>query len=110
VSPPEAGPGDAVEATLSVENVGRVRGTETVQLYVSALGSRVVRAPSDLRAFAQVTLAPGERRTVTLRFEVADLAFWNEARRAFEVEPLDYEVRVGAHAGDPGQTARFRVR
>ncbi len=110
LAPPEADPDGVVEATLSVENVGRVRGTETVQLYVSALGSRVVRAPSDLRAFAQVTLEPGERRAVTMRVEVADLAFWNDARRAFEVERLDYEVRVGAHAGDPGQTARFRVR
>ena len=46
---------------MIVANTGTVAGDEVVQLYVSALGSSVERAPLELKAFARVSLAPGER-------------------------------------------------
>lgn len=92
--------GGTLEATVAVTNEGAVRATETVQLYVSSQGSRVERAPADLRAFAQVDLGPGETRDVTLGVRADDLAFYDVAASAFELEAIDYEVHVGASSRD----------
>jgi beta-glucosidase len=98
-----------ITARVSVRNTGPVPGTDTIELYVAASGSRVERAPYDLRAFAQVTLAAGETATVSLPVRVSDLAYYDEAQKAWLVEPLSYEVRVAGHAEDPGLVATVRV-
>ena len=100
---------DTLEATVEVTNTGAVAGDEVVQLYVSAPGSRVERVPRELKAFARVSLAPGETRRVALSVPVADLAYYDPAR-GWTVEPLEYEAVIARHAEDPsGLRARFRV-
>ncbi len=96
-----------LEASVLVTNTGSVEARETVQLYVAAIGSRVERAPHDLRAFAQVELAPGASERVTLRVAADDLRFWDTAMLRWELEAIDYEMRVGASSGDIRETAMF---
>ena len=57
-------------------------------------------APEDLRAFAQIELAPHASGDVTLRLRADDLRHWNTATSAWVLEPIDYQLRVGRHAGD----------
>ena len=100
---------DTLEATVEVTNSGTAAGDEVVQLYVSAPGSRVERAPRELKAFARETLAPGETRRIALSLPVADLAYYDPAR-GWTVEPLEYEAVIARHAEDQsGLRARFRV-
>lgn len=100
------GPDGTLRASVEVTNAGAIAGIETVQLYVRALESSVLRAEKDLRAFAQVALEPGETRRVTLEFSARDLAYWDGE---WKVEPIEYEVRVGRSAADLPLTARFRI-
>jgi len=100
---------DTLEATVEVTNAGAVAGDDVVQLYISAPGSRVERAPRELKAFARVSLAPGETRRIALSVPVADLAYYDPTR-GWTVEPLEYEAVVARHAEDPsGPRARFGV-
>lgn len=103
------GPEDDLIVRVDVTNVGDVRGIETVQAYVRAPGSRVERAPRDLRAFAQVELGPGETQTVALAIDARDLAFYDVEAGAFVVEHTSYEVEVGASAEDLRVSAPFAV-
>jgi beta-glucosidase len=99
-----AGAGDVVAVGVTITNTGAVAATETVQLYV-APPPGVVRAPFELRAFAQVELAPGASQRVTLPVRVAELAVYIDG--AWTVAAGTYTVRVGRHAEDPGLTATF---
>lgn len=100
---------DTLQAIVDLTNTGAVAGDEVVQLYVSALGSQVERAPCELKAFTRVSLAPGETRTVTLHVPVADLAFY-DAARGWVVESIEYDALIARHAHDPsGLRVRFRV-
>lgn len=90
---------DTLVATVDVTNTGNVGGEEVVQLYIAAQGSAVERAPKELKAFARVTLAPGEKGTVRLAVPVAALAYYDTAG-GWVVEPVGYEVIVGRSAGD----------
>lgn len=93
-------PTDTVDVVLDVTNTGTVEGDEVVQLYVSAIGSKVERAPKELKAFTRVALQPGVTKTVQFRLPVTRLAYYNEALEEFEVEPVDYEIFVGTHSLD----------
>jgi beta-glucosidase len=101
---------DTLEATVAVTNAGAVAGVEVVQLYVGAEGSKVERAPKELKAFARVALGPGETRVVRLSVPVADLAYFDAATSGWVVEPIAYTAIVGRHSMDPNALrAAFRV-
>ncbi len=93
---------DVLEATVEVTNVSDRPGEEVVQLYVAAIGSKVERAPKELKAFARVALAPGETRAVRLAVPVADLAYYDEGAAGWTVEPIAYAAIAGRHSLDPG--------
>jgi beta-glucosidase len=86
-------------ATVELTNTGKTAGEEVVQLYVGARGSKVERAPKELKAFTKVSLGPGEKRTVRLAVPAADLAY-HDGATGWIVEPGDYEVIVGRHSLD----------
>ena len=90
----------SVTVSVDVTNTGTVTARETVQIYVSATGSRVMRSPLDLRAFGQIELAPSASGTVDLTFPARDLAFYDVDAAAWEVEAIAYTVSAGPNAAD----------
>ncbi len=93
------GSADTLRATVTVTNNGDRAGDEVVQLYVAACESRVERAPKELKAFARVSLAPGESRQVTLAVPTANLAYY-DVEMGWVVEPGRYVAIVGRHSLD----------
>lgn len=81
---------------FDVKNVGSVFGAEAAQLYVSAGKKTEYRPKSELKGFEKVSLAPGERKTVTIELgEEAFRAFDAEADDWY-IEEGDYEILAGA--------------
>lgn len=77
-----------------------MRGAEVVQVYVHDVEHTVVRPDQELAAFARVTLAPGERKRVTMRIERRAFAFWDARAHRWAVETGAFEVRVGTSSRD----------
>jgi beta-glucosidase len=101
----------SVEVSIDVRNAGDRAGHEVVQLYVSAVDPNVSMPVKELRGFERVPLEAGERKRVTFRLIPAEtVARYDEARRAFVVDPGEYEIGVGASSRDIRETASFRVR
>jgi beta-glucosidase len=109
VTPPSIDADGRVGVTADVTNTGAVAGDEVAQVYVSAVGSRVERAPKELKAFARVHLEAGETRTVRFTLRARDVAFWDVGAGRFEVEPLSYVVRVGGSSADLPLDGGFTV-
>ena len=103
VGSPSLGQGDTLGVSVTVANTGTRAGKEVVQLYVRDLYASVTPAIRRLRGFQKLSLAPGERRAVTFRVPVRELAFIGLNNRPM-VEPGEFDVMIG------GQTARFTVR
>lgn len=101
---------DVIEARVTVRNTGARSMRETAQLYVAAMGSTIMRAPMDLRAFEQREIAAGASETVTLRVPVSELAVWDEGSRSMRVEPGTYELRVGPDSERTPLRATITVR
>ncbi|MCF2526160.1 glycoside hydrolase family 3 C-terminal domain-containing protein [Yinghuangia soli] len=89
-----------VSVTVTVANTGDRAGTETVQVYVADPEATVHRPEQELRAFARVTLEPGQSETVTLELGRRAFAFWHEAVRTWVVEGGVFDIRVGSSSRD----------
>jgi beta-glucosidase len=100
---PQVGQRDTIGVTVTVANTGQRVGTEVVQLYVRELYASIAPPVKRLRAFERVTLKPGERRTVSFKMPVHDLAFVGRDDR-WVVEPGAFDVMVG------GLTDRLTVQ
>ncbi|MCA9619440.1 MAG: glycoside hydrolase family 3 C-terminal domain-containing protein [Myxococcales bacterium] len=109
LSTPVVGLDEHVQVTVDVTNEGTVAGVETVQLYVGHPNASVPRAVRDLRAFAQVELAPGATQTVTLSFPVRDLAYWDTDGGGWVVDEVSYRLEVGHDSRDLLLEASFSV-
>lgn len=97
LSKPEITPDDSVTVEIDVLNTGKRTGDEVIQLYVRDIVSSVTRPVKELKGFKRITLAPGERKTVTLSLTPAHLAFYNRAMKRV-VEPGKFEVSVGPNS------------
>ncbi|MBX4961602.1 glycoside hydrolase family 3 C-terminal domain-containing protein [Rhizobium binae] len=91
---------DGVTISVDLTNIGDRAGAELVQLYVRPPKSKVERPDKELRAFAKLSLRPGETRTAVLKILPRDLAFFDIEAGAFRVEPGDYQLIVAANAAD----------
>jgi beta-glucosidase len=102
-------PGGEMQVHVSVENTGPCAGQEVVQLYIRDVASTLRRPKKELRAFAKVSLEPGETRTVTFRLDEDDLSFYDPAREGWVAEPGDFDVLVGSSSRDIRLTGRFTL-
>ncbi|MFL7869562.1 MAG: glycoside hydrolase family 3 C-terminal domain-containing protein, partial [Anaerolineales bacterium] len=100
LSKDQLNPSETLQVSLDITNTGSQTGDEIVQLYISPLGSSVERAPIELKAFTRTTLQPGETRRVHLDVPVSRLAYYDENQSEFVVEPIKYQVSIGAHSAD----------
>ena len=56
--------------------------------------------PKRLEGFQKVFLAAGQTKTVTLPIKIADLAFYNEADKRFEVDQGQYGIQISTSSAD----------
>lgn len=85
--------------TVEVRNTGKVAGTEIVQLYLRRRGDE--KGPNKtLRGYERVTLAPGEKRTVSIPLSDKLLETWDEESGRMRVQPGRYDVMVGPSSCD----------
>jgi beta-glucosidase len=101
--------GEPIGVAVELENASARAGSEVVQLYVGEREPSSPRPERELRAFAKLRLAAGERRTLRFALEPRALAHWDAVRRAWRAEPGEYEVAVGRSSRDLRARARFRL-
>jgi beta-glucosidase len=85
---------DTVRASVTVANAGARPVLETVQAYVRDVNTSATWADRELKAFTQVSLAPGESARVSLEVPVSACTIvTTDGRRV--VEPGAFELLVG---------------
>lgn len=99
----------ADSVSLTVTNTGARDGAEIVQVYIAKPGAEIFRPAQELKAFARVSLAAGESRTVTLPLDDKAFRYWNTRTNGWEIEGGRYEVRVGASSADIRLTANVDI-
>ncbi|MBB6239618.1 beta-glucosidase [Pedobacter sp. AK013] len=101
---------DTVRISFTVKNTGAKYGAEVVQLYVHDPVCTVTRPVKELKAFEKVFLKPGETKTVEVRLKVADLAFYDETKKNWNVEAGDFILQLGNSSSHISQKLKITVR
>lgn len=86
--------------TFEIENTGEVEGKEIAQLYISCLGSKIIRPRKELKGFVKVHLLPHEKKTVEIPFDDKTFRYFNTKTNQWEVEEGTYQVLIGASSVD----------
>ena len=94
--------------TADVANTGERAGDEVVQLYIRDEAATVARPVLELLGFRRVTLAPGERRSVSFRLSAEQFAYVGADYRRV-VEPGIVGIFVGTSAADLPLTASLEL-
>jgi beta-glucosidase len=89
------------EVQVTIRNTGTRAGAEVVQVYVGPPAAPPVPlAAKALAAFARVTLAAGETRSVLLSIPLRSWSYWSAETHAWTVAPGPRTVFVGASSRD----------
>lgn len=85
--------------TVDVTNTGERAGIETVQLYVRDVAGEVVRPVRELKGYAKLELAPGERGTAVFTLSEEQLRY-HHSDLSFKSDPGRFEIFVGSNSRD----------
>ncbi len=86
--------------SLILANIGHRAGAEVVQVYVRPPAGGVRRPALELCAFAKVALEPRQVRQINFTLDAAAFAHYSAQAGDWQVQPGEYEIRVGASCRD----------
>lgn len=84
---------ETIQISVNVENISKIDGFETIQLYSSDLYASVTPDIKRLRDFSKVEIKAGEKKTITFDLPVDELAFVN-ADNQLVVEPGNFKLTI----------------
>lgn len=87
--------GESTNVSVDVVNTSNREADEVAQLYIHQRWGSASRPVRELKGFRRVSLAAGERRTVTFEIGPPSLRYWNSARCVTVQEPSEYDIWVG---------------
>ena len=87
---------NTVTVRAAVENIGKYKGKETLQLYYAAPQGKAAKPLKELGAYQKTKeLLPGECETIELTLPVENMAYWDTAKNGWALEKGDYVLFLG---------------
>ena len=88
--------GDSITVCITVKNIGKHSGKESVHLYVSAPQDKLNRPVKELKAFAKTRLLkPGQSQMLKMTVNQQDLASWDTATHQWIKDSGIYKFSIG---------------
>ena len=87
--------GDGFDVSFTVSNIGKNHASEVAQVYVSPVNPSVLRPVRELKEFAKVALAKGERCTVSVHLPRSAFEHYDTATHSWLADPGTYIIQVG---------------
>ncbi len=105
---PQASCGESIAVAVDVTNTGSLAGEEVAQLYIRDEFASSPRPMKQLMGYMRVSLQPGERKKITFKLPVDQLAFYNR-NLELVVEPGRILVMVGSSSEDIRLKSAFEI-
>ncbi len=102
------GPGERVDISIVIENVGGVASDEVVQLYIRDRIASIARPVLELRGFKRIELGAGQKKRVTFSLTPDQFSFWS-ARGQWLIEAGRIDFWIGASSADFRASGSFEI-
>lgn len=89
--------GEMIEASIEVQNLSQIAGTETVQMYIRDMTGSVVRPIKELKGFQKVELKAGETKKICFSVTEELLKFYTKDMQ-YEAEPGRFQIMIGKNS------------
>jgi beta-glucosidase len=109
VTPQTGNLNEPVSVSFDVTNTGRHPGAEVAELYVGDSHASVPRPVKELKAFAKLSLKPGETRRVTLTLNRRAFSFYDVTKKDWNAEPGDFSILVGGSSDNIRLRGKFTL-
>ena len=110
VTNPAVANNGTIQVSVDVTNAGARDGDEVVQVYAHETGlTDPTRPRQNLVGFQRISLAKGQKTTVSISMPASALRHWDTAKKDYVVDAAAYELRVGAASDDIRATLPVRV-
>lgn len=108
ITPAESRANGEIRVSCEVQNTGKMKGSEIVQLYIRDEIASVTRPVKELKGFEKITLEPGEKKTVEFTLNHELLGFYNR-HMEFVAESGTFNVMVGSSSEDISLRGEFEM-
>ncbi len=88
-----------LKASITVSNIGKFDGKETIQLYIQDLVGSITRPVKELKGFQKIAIKAGESQTISFTITPEDLKFYNGDLN-YNWEPGEFEIQIGSNSAD----------
>jgi beta-glucosidase len=95
---------EVIKASITVKNIGKLKGKETVQMYIQDIVGSVVRPVKELKAFKKIELAPNEMAQVEFTISEDDLKFFTKDLK-FQAEKGKFIIFIGKSSSEVKETS-----
>lgn len=102
--------GGELVISVKVRNTGKMKGKETVQLYIGDEKSSLMRPKKELKGFCKVELAPNEEKEVRFKINEEHLKFFDDRTQSWTVEPGKFKAFIAASSDNVRATLEFEYR
>ena len=103
--------GKTVTVSAEVKNVGDRNGKEVVQVYLRAPEGRLKKPSRELAGFAKTAeLGPGECEKVEIRFDLDEMACYDETRCVYLLEAGEYFLYAGTNSENAAPVAALYLK
>ncbi len=109
ITTPEINTNGTVQLSITVKNIGALKGDEVVQLYIRDNVSSVTTYEKMLRGFERITLQPNESKVLNFTVAAHELALWNREMKQI-VEPGVFTVMLGSSSENIKLKGNFVVK
>lgn len=92
----EAKVGSTLDVSVDVTNTGNRPGDAVAQLYIHQRAGSASRPVRQLKGFQRITVTPGAKQTLHFKLGPEELQFWSPVKKAWVVEPEQFDIWVGA--------------
>ncbi|MDP4238164.1 MAG: glycoside hydrolase family 3 C-terminal domain-containing protein [Bacteroidota bacterium] len=100
---------ESVKLIFSIKNIGKVKGAEVAQIYISDNKSTVIRPLKELKAFKKMNIEANQSRQVEISLPVKEWGFFNDKTQNWEVESGKYTILIGSSSADIRQRVSVQV-
>lgn len=84
-----------VRIPVKVTNIGEVRDSQVIQLYVGECTPHLLRPEKELKAFGKITLNPGETKELQLVLKAEELACFDPKMEKWVIPTGEYQLYLG---------------
>ena len=88
-------PNGMLQISVDVQNTGKVRGQEVVQVYTHQRYGSASRPVRELKAFRKISLEPNEKRTIHFDLGADELKYWSPSKHIEVLEESKFDLWVG---------------